>query len=217
LSLKMVIFDWDGTLMDSTPRIVDAMFSAAEDAKVQMPTEKQVHDVIGLGLKEACDILFPHENEKARQEALDRYRYHYVHGSNVETPMFEGAVDLLHQLKDNGLSLTVATGKSEAGLKRVFDDTGLGVHFVDYMCADMSESKPSPAMVYRLLENANLSAQEAIVVGDSVHDIKMARNANVTAIGVNYGTQSEETLIENGALSCISAPLELMGLIEHLL
>ena len=206
---KLVIFDWDGTLMDSVGRIVSSMRSAAEQANLNIPTEDAVKNIIGLSLPEATNILFPLCTEQEAMQLLVFYKDHYVSRDSTPSPLFSHALLLLQQLKDNHQLLAVATGKGRNGLERVMAETDTKSYFTASKCADESESKPSPDMVLQLLEQLNINRQEAVMIGDTVHDMSMARNAGIDRIGVTMGVHDREALSEFQPVAIVDSLFEL--------
>jgi phosphoglycolate phosphatase len=184
---SFIIFDWDGTLMDSTGRIISAMQATAKQANMPVPSEQQVKSIIGLSMAAVMDTLFPTADQTKRVELLEIYRYQYIEGDQTPSPLFAGTLDLLNWLKSNQIKIAVATGKARAGLDRVMKASNLQDFFDFSICADEAESKPHPQMVNDLLQKANKTATQTLVIGDSVHDLKMAQNANVDSLGVTSG------------------------------
>ena len=189
-----VIFDWDGTLMDSTGRIVSAMQSTARILGIKVPSEQEVKSIIGLSMQAVLDSVFPDACEKTRAKILEEYRYQYIEGDETPTPLFNGSLDLLHWLREQEVIVSVATGKAREGLNRVMSEVGLLNFFDSTICADEANSKPEPHMVEILIERSKKPKNEVIVIGDSVHDLKMAANAGVAAIGVSSGANDSQTL-----------------------
>lgn len=191
---SFVIFDWDGTLMDSTGRIVSAMQTSAANVELPIPSEKQVKSIIGLSMQACMDTLFPDASDDSRQRLLEEYRFQYIEGDNTPTPLFEGVSDQLEWLKSHDIKIAVATGKARAGLNRVLTEVGL-LEFFDFtICADEAEGKPHPQMVLNLMQRAEMTHQQTLVVGDSVHDINMANNAKVAALAVTSGANQHHEL-----------------------
>ena len=192
---SFVIFDWDGTLMDSTARIVSAMQATAREANLPEPSEKAVKSIIGLSMGAVMDQIFPTADSASREKLFEIYRYQYVEGDKTPSPLFEGTMPLLHWLKSNEIPIAIATGKARQGLDRVLKDVGL-LDFFDFsICADEASSKPHPQMVEHLLQRANKPANETLILGDSVHDLKMANNAGVKSVGVTSGANTHEELV----------------------
>ena len=199
---SLIIFDWDGTLMDSAARIVACMQHAARDAGRPVPDVRAARDVIGLGLQQAMQRLFPGADKATEQRLIEGYRAHWM-GEGLEPAyMFLGAQQLLHDLYAAGYLLAVATGKSRRGLDKSLNDSGLTDLFHATRCADETFSKPHPQMLEELLTDLNTGAADALMIGDSVYDVQMARSARVDAIGVAHGVHPRERLLAEGALTC---------------
>lgn len=209
MSYDLLIFDWDGTLMDSHARIVSCLRSAV--IEVGLPTRKddELRDIIGLGLEEAMARLFP-GLALAQQEALvARYRDHFLHISDVVETLFEGVVETLTEMGDRGCLLAVATGKSRAGLDRGLRQTGLGDVFQMTRCADESYSKPHPQMLEDILHALATRPQRALMIGDTEFDLEMARNAGTASVGVTYGAHPPDRLNRHRPIACIDDIREL--------
>ena len=191
---SFVIFDWDGTLMDSTGRIVSAMQRSAKNVDLPVPTQSEVKSIIGLSMQAVMDKLFPLADEEGKNALLEEYRFQYIEGDQTPTPLFEGVLEQLEWLKNNDVLIAVATGKARAGLDRVMKEVSLLNYFDFSICADEAQGKPNPEMVLRLLEQTGKKPHEAIVVGDSIHDINMANNAKVDAVAVTSGANEHHEL-----------------------
>lgn len=190
-AFDLVIFDWDGTLMDTVGKIVSCMQNVAQELMLPIPSEQQVRDVIGLSLPQIVPILFAdHQNH---QQIIDCYRRHHL-ASELLTPLFDGVELLIRNLFDAGYHLAIATGKGRQGLDNVLALTGLGDYFHATRCADDAQSKPHPEMLYSLLAHFDVTADRAIMIGDSIHDLAMANNAGMASIGVSYGAHNESRL-----------------------
>ena len=206
---KLIIFDWDGTLMDSIGRIVSSMQSAAAQLDLHTPSEQAVKNIIGLSLPIATEMLFPFCTDQQVEQLLKYYKAHYVNRDNTATPLFEGALSLLKQLKDKEHLLAVATGKGSDGLERVMAQTATKSFFNATRCADESESKPSPDMILQILEQLNINCQNAVMIGDTIHDMAMAKNASIDCIGVTMGAHSGEVLAEFDPIAIVDSLTEL--------
>jgi len=191
---SLVIFDWDGTLMDSTARIVSCMQSTAKIANLPVPSEQQVKGIIGLSMAAVLDKMFPAAGIERRTELTDIYRQHYIELDTTPSPLFEGTLPLLEELKSRNIKTAVATGKARAGLTRALESVDLLDYFEYSICADEAESKPHPEMVHRLLQQTGKSASQSLIIGDSVHDLGMAKNAGVASIGVTTGANKKHEL-----------------------
>lgn len=191
---SLIIFDWDGTLMDSTGRIVSAMQTSARNVGLPVPTVTAVKGIIGLSMQACMDTLFPKAEEGSRQQLLEEYRYQYIEGDSTPTPLFDGVLEQLDWLRGQDIALAVATGKARAGLNRVLTEVGL-LEFFDFTIgADEAEGKPHPQMVNRTMERVGSNPSDTLVIGDSVHDINMANNAKVDSIAVTSGANQYHEL-----------------------
>jgi phosphoglycolate phosphatase len=203
MNYQLIIFDWDGTLMDSVGRIVSSMQHTAAKIGLRIPSESAVRDIIGISLLPAIDRLFGRLDEVQMAQFMQIYRQQYVHDDPTPSPLFDGAHDMLTSLRARGFRLAVATGKARHGLERVWHETQSGHYFDFSRCADESESKPSPKMLLELTEQAGVAVQQALMIGDSIHDMRMAKAANMAAIGVSFGAHDAAQLRHSGALAII--------------
>jgi len=201
---KLVIFDWDGTLMDSAVKIVRCFQAAAADCGAPIPDTAAIHDIIGLGLREGVEAIFPSQDAAQQVRIIERYRDHFLELDKTEMPLFPGVVDGLKGLRARGFELAVATGKARRGLARVLAETSTGDLFRATRCADESASKPDPQMILDLLHETGTAPRDAVMVGDTVHDMQMARRAQVDALAVTYGVQPLERLRPEGPLACFN-------------
>ena len=182
----LIVFDWDGTLMDSTAAIVRSIQDAALDMELPVPGKQQAAHVIGLGLKEALQTVLPDLPERYYPKLIERYRYHFLENSR-KTTLFDGVKPMLDDLKQQGHLLAVATGKSRAGLNHAIGDTGLEGYFDATRTADETWSKPHPAMLIELTDELGQPMEHTVMVGDTTHDLQMAINAHAAGIAVQYG------------------------------
>ena len=208
LETPLIVFDWDGTLMDSTGRIVSAMQTTARNLKLPVPSDDAVRSIIGLSLGNCYRQLFPGVDD--HDWITEEYRYQYVDGDKTPSPVFEGVEEVLSQLKEQGHYLTVATGKARHGLDRVLNESKLKHFFDTTIASDESNSKPDPAMLHTLMKHFNLKPGQAVMVGDTSHDLKMAQNAGTHSIGVSYGAHTIETLRSCQPLAIIDDIRELL-------
>ncbi|MGH1358029.1 MAG: HAD family hydrolase [Burkholderiaceae bacterium] len=213
--LELIVFDWDGTVMDSTAAIAMAIRGAAEDLGLRVPTLAQAAHVIGLGLSDALQQAVPDLKPDQIDAFTERYRVHYF-ASDPELMPFAGIPELLESLSAGPLPVAVATGKSRAGLNRVLDALDWRKHFISTRCADEGLPKPDPWMLNDLIEELGVSAQGTVMIGDTTHDLGMARAANVSAIAVTYGAHPDHVLKTEPSLAMVDdvAALEacLLGL-----
>lgn len=199
----LVIFDWDGTLMDSEAKIVRCFREAAKDAGAPYPGDAAVRNIIGLGLKEAVDVIFPDTDEATRDAVLEGYRDHFLVHDKTEMPLFPGVPEGLADMVDCGYQLAVATGKARRGLNRVLGGSPLEHFFGVTRCADETRSKPHPLMLEEIIFETGVSSQRAIMVGDSVYDLEMANNAGIDCLAVSYGVHPCDRLTDYTSNKCM--------------
>ncbi|WP_223668863.1 HAD-IA family hydrolase [Kangiella shandongensis] len=192
LETPLIVFDWDGTLMDSTGRIVSAMQTTARNLQLPVPTDDEVRSIIGLSLTKCYNRLFPEVDD--HEWITEEYRFQYVEGDKTPSPVFDGVVEVLTKLKEDGYYLTVATGKARHGLDRVLKESQLSPFFDHTIASDEAQSKPHPEMLHSLLKKFALKPEQGVMVGDTSHDLNMAANAGMRGIGVSYGAHTIETL-----------------------
>jgi phosphoglycolate phosphatase len=186
--------------MDSAGVIASCIQAAGRDMGLPVPTREAASHIIGLGLRQALETLFPDLPEHRHQPLADHYRRHYL-GQDAEIPLFEGARELIADLRERGHLLAVATGKARRGLDRAFGHTGLEAYFHASRTADETFSKPHPAMVEELLEELMVAPERALMIGDTTHDLEMARNAGIASLAAGYGAHPPEGLGDHGALA----------------
>ncbi len=215
MAIRHVIFDWDGTLVDSASGIVACIQAAAADLQLPEKTSEEIKYVIGLGLSEMLNDLYPQLEPLGLAKLVDRYRYHFFAGDQIHASLFDGARDVLEQLDKQGYYLAVATGKSRQGLNLAIEQLELEGLFIATRCAEETCSKPSPDMLLELIEFAALDASAVLMIGDTTYDIDMAKNANVMSIGVSCGSHEDSELLEHGALACLSDINELPAWLEQ--
>ena len=197
---ELLIFDWDGTLMDSAGVIVDSIQRACEDMGLTAPDDHACRQIIGLGLIQALQTLLPDLDEHEYPRLVEHYRHHYL-GRDADIPLFEGVQEGIRELHDTGFTLAVATGKSWKGLERALAHSGLGGYFSALRCADQTHSKPHPAMVEEILDELLVDKASALVIGDTSHDMLMAANAGVDRLGVSYGAHQLDSLQAHSPLA----------------
>ncbi len=187
--------------MDSTLKIANCLRAAATDVGLKPPSVAVAKNIIGLGLHECMQILFPRASGAQHRELIERYKYHFVTEDKTVQALFDGVTEGLAALESAGALLAVATGKSRVGLERAFATVDIGHHFVTTRCADETRTKPHPQMVHEILDFTAIDATKAIMVGDTSYDIDMAANAGISGLGVSYGAHTERTLKSSGAIS----------------
>ncbi len=189
----LVVFDWDGTLMDSTRLIASCLQGACRDVGAPVPSEADALYVIGLNLAATFEHVAPGLGAEERQRLAERYRHHYLSREH-EAPLYGGVREMLAELHGRGTRLAVATGKARRGLERALDTTGLRPWFEATRCADEGFAKPHPDMLLVLLELTGVPSRRALMVGDTTHDLELAANAGIDAVSVSYGAHPEELL-----------------------
>ena len=205
----LIVFDWDGTLMDSEVRIVTCMQRAADDVGLPVPNRLAASDVIGLGLSEALGRLFPSADEASLEAVVAAYRRHWLGDEIASSALFDGAEALVERLRGSGHLLAIATGKSRRGLDVALQQSGLTDLFHATRCADETFSKPHPQMLQEILTDLDTAPGEAVMVGDTEYDMQMAANAGVAAVGVAHGVHEAQRLLAHGALHCFGDLFEL--------
>ncbi|MFO7541307.1 MAG: HAD-IA family hydrolase [Thiobacillus sp.] len=200
----LLIFDWDGTLMDSAGVIVDSIQRACEDIGQPVPSDRASRQIIGLGLVQALQALLPDLSADAYPQLVERYRHHYL-GRDDLIPLFEGVADGIRELHQRGFQLAVATGKSSIGLSRALEASKLGAWFAATRCADQTHSKPHPAMVLELIDELGAAPARTLVIGDTSHDLLMASNAGVASLGVTYGAHEADDLHPHAPLALLDS------------
>lgn len=215
----LLVFDWDGTLVDSIERIVTSLQHASKQAADIHISEIQARNVIGLGLIEAITQLHPDLDVQQHTTELnniaDAYRQHYLYDNTVPAPLFTGVIDLLDELRENGYTLAISTGKSRAGLEQSIDEHQLADYFATTKCAGENKSKPHPEMLHEIMHELNFQAAQTLMIGDSEHDLKMANNANMQCIGVTHGVHDAKTLEKFNPLTCLNNITELSDYLNH--
>jgi phosphoglycolate phosphatase len=204
----LIVFDWDGTLMDSTAAIVKCIQASAKDLGLPIPDDKAASYVIGLGLLEAMQAAMPDLDPKYYPRMVERYRYHYL-AKDHELTLFDGVREMLGELSQEGYFLAVATGKSRVGLNRALDAVKLLSLFDATRCADETFSKPHPAMLQELTRELGQDMGRTVMIGDTTHDLQMAINAGASGIAVHYGAHSESELCALNPLHAVNSIAEL--------
>ncbi len=195
--------------MDSESRIVNCMQGAIKDAGAASRSDDQIRNIIGLGLLQAIDVLFPHENDAFTEYLAQAYRRRYMETDRTPSQLFPGVLGVLETLKARGYLLAVATGKARRGLDRVLKGTGLDEVFHTSRCADETFSKPHPQMLHEILLDLNVAARETLMIGDTEYDMQMSHNAGASALAVSYGVHALPRLLQQHPLGYINDILEL--------
>lgn len=210
----LIVFDWDGTLMDSTATIVKCIQASAKDLGLPIPDDHAASHVIGLGLQEAMEVVLPNIDPKYYPRMVERYRYHYLvkdHG----LALFKGVQEMLTELSQEGYFLAVATGKSRVGLNRALDAVKLLSLFDATRCADETFSKPHPAMLQELTRELGQDIKRTVMIGDTTHDLQMAVNAGAAAVAVQYGAHPVDQLQALNPLYSAGSVADLHNWLNH--
>lgn len=208
MKYQLIVFDWDGTLLDSAGAIVRAIQAACRDLQLPVPDDARARHVIGLGLADAMRHAVPDLAPENYQAMVERYRFHYLSGDH-ELTLFAGVPEMLARLQATGHVLAVATGKSRMGLERALDHSGLRPYFSASRCADECHSKPHPQMLEELMAEFAIDPAATVMIGDTSHDLLMASNAGVDGLAVTYGAHPHGHLREHKPLAMLDSVAEL--------
>jgi len=203
MKYRLIVFDWDGTVIDSPAAIVECMQEASRELGLPVPERERASHVIGLGLHEAMRIVAPELPGERYPEYIASYRRHFLAREDTMR-LFSGMEELLLRLPKERL-LSIATGKSRRGLERSLEATGVRGVFTASRCADETTPKPHPAMLLELMQELDAQPGGVLMVGDTSHDMEMARAAGVDGLAVTYGAHSEDTLRACGPRGCVAS------------
>jgi len=192
-SYQLIVFDWDGTLMDSTAHIVSCMQQAISDLNFPPLSTETISHIIGLGLIEAATALYPTRSTEQLKQLANKYLDIWRNHPN-EPPLFDHATNLLSHLAEQDFFLAVATGKSRRGLDRVLKSTQLEQFFHATRCADECFSKPHPQMLEELMDFLGVNPKDTLMIGDTEYDLNMATNAGADSLGISHGAHNKEML-----------------------
>jgi phosphoglycolate phosphatase len=204
---SLIVFDWDGTLIDSAATIVQCIQDAARDMALEVPEPERARHVIGLGLHDSLRHAVPGLAAERYPEFAGHYRRHFLARQDAML-LFPGIRELLGALSRDR-TLAIATGKSRRGLDRALEADGLRKYFSASRCADETNPKPHPAMLLELMDELGVARQQALMIGDTSHDLEMANAAGVDALAVAYGAHPEQGLRACGPRGCVSSVSEL--------
>ena len=196
----LIVWDWDGTIMDSTPTIVQCIQQSCRDLGFKEPDDSLASSVIGLGIHDSLRRAVPWIEAAHFPNLTERFGYHYL-AKDHELHLFPGIRELLEDLRADGFLLGVATGKSRVGLDRSLSHHQLGHLFHETRTADESFSKPHPGMLLELSDVMQVPMRRMLMIGDTTHDLDMAANAGVDAVAVTYGAHPPSTLKESSSLA----------------
>lgn len=214
MNFKLIVFDWDGTLMDSEARIVDCMQRALGDLGIPPEPPEHIRNIIGLGLLEAIRRLLPDIDHSTQAAIKDAYRRHYLGADGSPTPMFPGADRVVRELEQADFLLAVATGKGRSGLDKAMRESGIGDCFHATRCADETFSKPHPQMLEELMDQLGVMPEQTLMIGDTEYDMQLAKNARAHALAVSYGVHGRDRLLAQTPLDCVDDVREIPGWIE---
>lgn len=204
----LIVFDWDGTLFDSTALIVRSIQAASRDLGVATPSDQDAAYVIGLGLQEALQHAVPGLAEERYPELVQRYRHHYFKDQHAIT-LFDGVPELLEALRERQHSLAVATGKSRRGLDEALQISALNRYFDATRTADETASKPNPQMLLELMREFGAEPERTLMIGDTSHDLQLALNAGCASVGVSYGAHDHHSFAEFKPLQIVHSVADL--------
>jgi phosphoglycolate phosphatase len=207
----LIIFDWDGTLIDSIDWIASCLQNAAKHCDLSIPDSQAAKDVIGLSIRKAMQALFPDADENTQEQLVACYSQEYHSKQISKTDLFPGVYDMLVQLNQEGYQLAVATGKNRAGLQQALQATETEKLFCTTRCADETASKPDPRMLNEIIRHTKTANERTLMVGDSIHDLQMAGNAQISFIAVACGAHSEKFLLQHNPLLCLQNPAQLLA------
>ncbi len=211
---QCIIFDWDGTLMDSAQKIATCLQSSASDVGLPVPSLQSAKNIIGLGLEDSMRTVFGDLPPEKIQELIGRYRHHFLYENQVPQPMFQGVKQGLQRLQQTGVFLCVATGKARRGLDRVLTQEVMHDYFVYTRCADEARTKPHPQMLLDILEHLAIDKHKMLMVGDTSYDMEMAGGASIDAVALGHGVHSRQRLLDSGAQSVFNDFAELVEWLE---
>lgn len=198
----LIVFDWDGTVMDSTAVIAGSIQSACRDLDLPIPSDEAARHVIGLGLQQALRHAVPDAPEEMVEPLVARYRHHFL-AQDGAIPLFAGARETIAELHGAGYWLGVATGKNRNGLERALASTDMKQYFHATRTAEQTFSKPDPTMLLELMDELGVSAERTLMIGDTTHDLLLAQNARVDAVAMGHGAHPPEQLQELNPLALL--------------
>ncbi len=220
-TLKLIIFDVDGTLLDSQASILSSMKQAFEDAGYPVPPRDEVLSIVGLSLPQAMGVLMPGEPTTVHDRLADLYKAAFLAQRQVgkaesEQTLYPGARDAIHHFDGSGYLLSAATGKARRGLDHFLDSQGFRQHFIGTQCADDAPSKPHPGMVLNCLAATGVAPEDAVMVGDTEFDMAMGQAAGVRRLGVSWGYHPTERMLLGGAEAIATDFAHLRDLISEI-
>lgn len=202
--------------MDSRAKIISAMQSAFYANGIPEPERHQISTIIGLNLDEAVARLAPDQSSGKRAKLAEEYR-RFFNRSTLSSALFAGVQETLKGCQDSGFELAIATGKSHGGLMAALNETNIEDYFSSIRTADRCPSKPAPDMVEEILDELGIQAHEALVIGDTAHDLQMAQNAGVRAVAACYGAHPRDVLAEHKPMFYLDSIAELLGYLPDII
>ena len=212
--ISLVVFDWDGTVMDSTANIVACMRQSLQDVDAPIPPDVTLRGTIGLALTEGFRRVLADTAPELAPDAVERYRHHWIRDYRQRSIPFEGVESMFGELANKGHYLAVATGKGRVGLDRDLERLGFGKWFLTTRTVDEAPSKPHPGMLLSIMDELGVSASETVMVGDTSFDLEMARNAGVASLAVLCGSHSEPELRRHAPLACLESAAEVSSWLD---
>jgi phosphoglycolate phosphatase len=206
---KLLIFDWDGTLMDSEATIISCMQTAIAEENIEPRSEEEIRNIIGLGLQEAIQHLFPMADDVLIDSLLTRYRATFFSDTTLQSQLFSGVYETIEQLHEAGFLLAIATGKSRRGLDKELSMSNLEEFFPISRTSEETLSKPHPMMLDEIVVDYSVEIEQALMIGDSEYDLQMANNLGMDSLAVDCGVHSRERLLEQNPVGFISMVTEL--------
>jgi len=216
MKYKLLIFDWDGTLVNSSKHIVSSIEHACATTGETFPGREAAENIIGLGMHEAISALFGPRKDDFVEAFRQAYSTYFFARQAHRRDLFPGVMELLELLRSQGFRLAIATGKSRRGMDLALNAMQLGPYFDHVRCADETRSKPDPKMLLELLDAFSLTAEEAIMIGDTEYDMDMAKRINMTKIAVSYGVHNIDRMRAFHLAGIANKPLQLLDLIDKL-
>ncbi len=216
MTIKTVIFDWDGTLVDSIEHIATSLHLAATEMGFPALEKAAYRHIIGLGMVDALKTLYPGLSDAEIEGIRQRYSQYFFAKEATPQQIFAGVPALLDELRTQGRGRAVATGKSRRGLDAALTSSGLREHFDITRCADETRSKPDPAMLLEILQFYGLEPAQAVMIGDTTYDMEMAQRIGMPAIGVRWGVHADEELQRHAPVAIVDSVVELAGVLRRL-
>jgi phosphoglycolate phosphatase len=210
----LIIFDWDGTLIDSIDWIVHCLQTAANQCGCSIPETQAAKDVIGLSIANACSTLFPGVDQQTVTQLTSCYQQAYTSKQIGREDLFPGVYEMLVELKNSGYQLAIATGKTRVGLQQALLGTDTEQFFSITRCSDETASKPDPLMLHQIIQHTEIAYERCLMVGDTSHDLQMAINAQISSVAVTCGAHPKDILQQYQPLRCLQQPAELLNIIR---